>query len=69
MASVHCTCGDTACPNHPSRNDQGCTLCIIKNQQMGEIPSCFFHMVDPEYQGPGYFFADFAELVMRRKNV
>ena len=61
--SPFCTCTDEKCPCHPSNHDQGCTLCVLKNQQRGEIPSCFFKMVDPEYRGPGYYIQDFANLV------
>ena len=58
-----CTCGDTACPNHPANHSDGCTLCIAKNLRLGEIPSCFFHKADPEYRGPGYTMEDFAKLI------
>ena len=61
-----CTCGDTRCPNHPCNHDQGCTLCIKKNRDLGEIPSCFFKLVDPDYQGPTYFYKDFAQLVLKK---
>ena len=62
-----CTCGDLSCPNHPANHDQGCTLCIRKNLELGEIPSCFFKKADPEYHGPGYFMEDFAALVNQKK--
>lgn len=65
--SAFCTCTDVKYPCHPSNHDQGCTLCIAKNQKQGEIPSCFFKKVDPEYRGPGYLMEDFADLVARKR--
>ncbi len=58
-----CTCNDFSCPNHPTNNEMGCTLCIAKNLEEGEIPTCFFKAVDPDYDGFAYFYADFAKLV------
>ena len=58
-----CTCTDTACPFHPSRHNQGCTLCIQKNLKQKEIPSCFFHDIDCEKPTPGWHYSDFAALV------
>ena len=61
-----CTCRDTACPNNPVNHDKGCTLCILKNLECGEIPTCFFKKVEGDYRGPGYSMRDFAELVMKQ---
>lgn len=61
-----CTCGDTACPNHPSNHDQGCTPCIKKNLACGEIPGCFFHAVNKEKKGDAYFYEDFAKTVLEQ---
>lgn len=46
--SEFCTCKDTDCPLHPSNHDKGCSLCIAKNLKLGEIPNCFFNLVDKE---------------------
>lgn len=62
-----CTCGDLSCLNHPRNHNNGCTKCIAKNLAMGEIPTCFFKKVDPEYNGPKYFYKDFASLVKSRE--
>ncbi|MDO4484893.1 MAG: DUF6485 family protein [Clostridia bacterium] len=62
-----CTCTDTACPNHPTNHQDGCTRCIEKNLANGEIPSCFFKLVNPSYHGPGYYYKDFAEVVKGEK--
>ena len=59
----NCTCRDTACPNHPSNHDQGCTLCIAKNRKQGEIPVCFFNEVGRPEGMKDYFYHDFAECV------
>lgn len=37
-----CTCEDTSCDLHPMNHELGCDLCIQKNLQLDEIPSCFF---------------------------
>lgn len=60
--SQFCTCKDRACPLHPTNHDKGCTPCIAKNRQQGEIPSCFFRQIRDESR-EGYTFRDFAELV------
>ena len=58
-----CTCGDTACPNHPANHPDGCTRCIKKNLELGEIPSCFFNAQKGSKRGKAYFYRDFAETV------
>lgn len=58
-----CTCGDTACPNHPTNHSDGCTRCIKKNLELGEIPSCFFNAQKGPKRGKAYFYRDFAETV------
>lgn len=65
--SPFCPCSDLACPNHPANHSEGCTRCIIKNLELGEIPTCFFKKADPNYAGPGYFFKDFAKLVAEKE--
>jgi len=61
-----CTCNEYSCPNHPSNHDKGCTPCIEKNLNAGEIPSCFFNIVDPERKTDrgAYLRKDFARVVM-----
>lgn len=61
--SPFCSCKDLSCPYHPTNHDKGCSPCIGKNIRQREIPSCFYNMVDENYQGPTYFFEDFARLV------
>ncbi|MCI6259753.1 MAG: DUF6485 family protein [Pyramidobacter sp.] len=63
---LFCTCTDVKCPNHPNNHNRGCEPCIAKNLALGEIPTCFFKKIAPEYRGPGYFMKDFAALVMRK---
>ena len=62
--SEFCTCKDTDCPLHPSNHDKGCSLCIAKNLKLGEIPNCFFNLVDKENKSTDYKFTDFARLVL-----
>ena len=59
----YCTCTDLDCPCHPSRHDQGCTPCVRKNQRQGEIPSCFFKLVEDRQKPDAYFFENFADWV------
>ena len=66
-AKAYCTCTDIKCPCHPVNHDQGCDLCIQKNLRQKEIPSCFFNLVDSNYDGGSYTFEDFAALVAATK--
>lgn len=65
-AKEFCTCGDTKCPNHPTNHDRGCTPCIIKNLECGEIPSCFFNAQGKPKRGEGYHYEDFARTVLEQ---
>lgn len=56
MASASfCTCRDHACPLNPHNHDKGCTLCVEKCLQLGEIPSCFFKLVHEDISGNADF--------------
>ena len=66
--SPFCTCTDHSCPLHPVNHDKGCSLCIAKNLKEGEIPSCFFNMVDSAKDHDSFFFEDFAEAVLKKKS-
>lgn len=59
----YCTCTDLDCPCHPSRHELGCTPCVRKNQRQGEIPSCFFKLVEDRQKPDAYFFENFADWV------
>lgn len=49
MSSVSfCTCVDHECPMHPVNHDKGCTPCIAKNLNEGDIPVCFFRKLKPD---------------------
>ena len=63
-----CTCTDLKCPCHPVNHDQGCNLCILKNLNQKEIPSCFFHDIDTEKPTPDWHYQDFAALVEKAKS-
>jgi len=41
-----CTCTDLSCKLHPHNNSKGCDLCVKKNLKAGEIPSCFFRLIN-----------------------
>lgn len=64
-SSKFCTCSFTECNMHPLNHDKGCTPCISKNLKNGEIPNCFFNMVDYSDKRNGYKFKDFAEVVLK----
>lgn len=63
-----CTCTNLTCPFHPTNHDQGCAPCIAKNLKLNEIPSCFFHKVNPNKKGGTFFFEDFAQEVLNQKD-
>ena len=65
MAAAFCTCRDKKCPLNPANHDKGCTPCIAKCLQDGELPSCFFNAVTP-YRGPDadYSYRGFARVVL-----
>lgn len=66
-AKDFCTCTDLQCPNHPVNHDQGCTLCILKNLRMKEIPGCFFRDIPCEKPTSEWHYADFAALVEKAR--
>lgn len=43
-----CTCTDLNCRLNPRSYAKGCDLCVKKNLQAGEIPSCFFRLVNED---------------------
>ncbi len=43
-----CTCKDTSCELNPNNHNSGCDPCISKNLKAGEIPSCFFHLIEED---------------------
>ena len=59
-----CTCTNLACPRHPSRHRGGCTPCVRKCLEAGEIPSCFFRLTGAKGKPEGYTFRDFARAVL-----
>lgn len=62
-----CTCTNLECPLHPSRHGMGCTPCIKKNLRLGEIPNCFFGLVENSDERTGDTLVDFAHLVLKQK--
>ena len=62
-----CTCTNTRCSHHPENHADGCTRCVEKNLNRGEIPSCFFNKLDSRGVRANYKFADFARLVMEKQ--
>ncbi|AGC68774.1 hypothetical protein Cst_c17940 [Thermoclostridium stercorarium subsp. stercorarium DSM 8532] len=41
-----CTCTDLSCKLHPNNHSKGCDPCVRKNLKDGEIPSCFFRLIN-----------------------
>lgn len=60
-----CTCDNSNCPLHPTKHDNGCTPCIMKNLKLKEVPNCFFHLLENANSRTGDSFVDFAKLVLR----
>lgn len=69
MAAAFCTCRDKQCPLNPANHDKGCTPCVAKCLQDGELPSCFFNAVTP-YRGPDadYSYMGFARVMLEKEN-
>lgn len=64
--SKFCTCKNFDCPIHPTKHDKGCAPCIAKNLKLGEIPNCFFNLVDEENKRTDDKFIDFAQCVLEK---
>jgi hypothetical protein len=66
-----CTCDDLVCvlnPNNPNNQIQSCDPCIRKNLKAGEIPSCFFLLVNNDMTGVVDFTIDgFVEFYLKNK--
>ncbi len=67
-ATELCTCTNTRCLHHPANHADGCTRCVEKNLNRGEIPSCFFNKLDGSGVREHYKFADFARLALEKEN-
>lgn len=64
----YCTCTNLKCPLHPTNHDKGCTPCIRKNLRLGEVPNCFFHLVQsPGEEVPDSSLEAFARAILGRK--
>ena len=62
-----CTCRNRGCPLHPTRHAQGCTPCIAKNLRLGEIPNCFFQLLENSVERTGDTLEDFAALMEKSR--
>lgn len=68
-AKDFCTCMDLQCALHPTNHDRGCDMCVKKNLDQKELPSCFFIKlgVEREQFKNDTTFAAFADAVMREQ--
>ncbi len=65
-----CTCRDKECKLHPRNHDLGCDPCIQKNLKAGEIPGCFFRLVDDDLsQLKEFTIESFAEFFRKKKEL
>ncbi len=64
--SNFCTCKNLKCPLHPTKHEKGCAPCIAKNLKLGEVPNCFFNLLDNCDNRTGDSLEDFAELIIRK---
>lgn len=68
-----CTCDDLSCalnPNNPDSQIINCDPCIRKNLKAGEIPSCFFLLVQDDLTGVEDFTIDgFVAFYLKNKSV
>ncbi|MEX1377821.1 MAG: DUF6485 family protein [Eubacteriales bacterium] len=53
-----CTCKDMDCKLNPCNHELGCTPCIQKNLKNGEMPSCFFNLVNDDLSDVHEFTID-----------
>lgn len=63
--SPFCTCTNFKCPIHPTKHDKGCAPCIKKNLRLGEMPNCFFNLIEGAENRTGDSFMDFAALLVK----
>ncbi len=63
----YCTCKNLKCSLHPANHDKGCTPCIRKNLKLGEVPNCFFNLLEGAENRSGDTFGDFADIVLKQK--
>lgn len=69
MENHFCSCPVESCNKHPSNHDLGCDLCIKKNLDRKEIPSCFFLKVSTEVGDvKEYSFESFTNFYLKNKN-
>ncbi|MDR1210133.1 MAG: DUF6485 family protein [Clostridiales bacterium] len=67
MGEHFCACPARSREKNSRNHDCGCDLCIRKNLDHGEIPSCFFLKVSPDIDGLTEFtFASFADFYLKR---
>jgi len=60
-----CTCQVLDCPAHPSKHNNECTPCIVKNLKNHEIPACFWYKIgDTTNAKSDYTFYKFAKQVV-----
>lgn len=63
-----CSCRDTSCKLNPNNHDLGCDPCIQKNLKAGEVPSCFFHLIDEDISHLKEFTIDsFVKFYLNKK--
>lgn len=63
-----CTCKDLNCKLNPHNHNLGCDPCIKKNLREGEIPSCFFRLINDDISDIKEFtFESFVEFFIKNK--
>lgn len=69
MKNHFCTCPDKTCDKHTANHNYGCTLCIRKNLDTGEIPSCFWTALGGDLSDvKEYTVEHFADYFQRIRN-
>jgi len=63
-----CTCADLSCKLNPHNNAKGCDLCVKKNLNSREIPSCFFRLINNDISELKEFTIEsFVDFYLRNK--
>ncbi len=64
-----CTCNVIKCPYHPLNHNNGCDLCIEKNLKKGEIPTCFFKVINNDVSSVKKFtIKEFVDFYIKNNN-
>ncbi|MCL2065441.1 MAG: DUF6485 family protein [Candidatus Cloacimonetes bacterium] len=68
MERHFCSCKQVECEKHPNNHDKGCDPCILKNLELGEIPTCFWINITNVIGKTDYSVENFTKFYLDHKN-